>query len=89
MAVKMWQTIKVSYCQRADKEVSLEAELLYPDEHLPDQPPRIIAHRCAYGLQCNLNMESGCVWAGTHPTYDPFAEAQAVPKDKGKSKKPR
>jgi len=74
MSIRQWQTIKVSYCQRAGKEVSFEAEVVYPTEHLPDQPPRIVAHRCSYGLQCNLNGTPSCVWSGTNPAYDPFRE---------------
>jgi hypothetical protein len=70
----VWQTIKVSYCQRAGEEVSFEAEVIYPDELLPDQPPRIIAHRCSHGVACNLEGAPSCVWSGTNPAFDPFKE---------------
>jgi hypothetical protein len=76
MAVKTWQKIKVQYCQHAGGEVALEAEVLYPEEHLPDQGPRVVAHRCSRGLECGLLEEAACVWAGTNPTYDPFLEKQ-------------
>jgi hypothetical protein len=76
MAIKTWQTIKVQYCQHAESEVSLDAEVLYPEEHLPDQGPRIVAHRCSRGLECGLLEEPACVWAGTNPQYDPFSEKQ-------------
>jgi hypothetical protein len=72
MAQRTWQTIKVSYCQRIGKEVSFEAEVIYPDDLMPDQPPRVIAHRCEYGVQCNLEGTPSCIWAGTNPNYDPF-----------------
>jgi len=76
MAFKVWQTIKVQNCRHAGGEVALEAEVLYPEEHLPDQGPRIIAHRCSRGVDCSLLQEPACVWAGTNPAYDPFAEKQ-------------
>jgi len=72
MAEKVWQTIKVQHCVRVDREVTLEAQVIYPPEHLPDQPPQIVAHRCSFGLECNLMDKPTCVWAGTNPTYDPF-----------------
>jgi hypothetical protein len=72
MAVKTWETLKVQYCARAEAEVRLEAELVYPPESLPDQPPRILAHRCSNGLECNQSDRHGCVWCGTNPDYDPF-----------------
>jgi hypothetical protein len=76
MTSKAWQTIKVQYCQHAGGEVSLEAEVLYPGEHLPEQGPRIVAHRCSRGVECGLLSEASCVWAGTNPTFDPFQEKQ-------------
>jgi hypothetical protein len=76
MAVKTWQQIKVQYCRHAGGEVALEAEVLYPEEHLPDQGPRVVAHRCSRGLECGLLEEAACVWAGTNPNYDPFLEKQ-------------
>jgi hypothetical protein len=74
MAVKVWQTIKVQNCRHAGGNVSLEAEVLLPEEHIPDQSPRIVAHRCSRGVECGLMDEASCVWSGTNPTYDPFAE---------------
>lgn len=74
MAVKTWQTIKVRYCHHADAEVELEAQAVYPAEWLPDQPPRILAHRCSHAFACNLDGRPSCVWAGTNPAYDPFLE---------------
>lgn len=73
MTVKTWQTIKIQYCHHANAEVSLEAQLVYPAEWLPDQPPRVTAHRCSQGLRCNLDGRPSCIWAGTNPFYDPLA----------------
>jgi hypothetical protein len=74
MAVRSWQSMKTQYCGRADEEVSLEADMVFPSETLPDQPPRILAHRCSHAMICNQYNQAACVWAGTNPTYDPFAE---------------
>ena len=73
MMVKTWQTIKIQYCHHAGESVGLEAEVVYPPEWLPDQPPRIFAHRCSHGLACNLDGRPSCIWAGTNPTFDPFS----------------
>ena len=74
---KVWQTIKVQHCAHVGKEVSLEAEILYPADHMPEQGgPRVVAHRCSRGLECGLMEEAACVWAGTNPAYDPFSEKQ-------------
>jgi len=74
MANRSWQTIKVCYCQHVQAEVGLEAELVYPAEWLPDQPPRVLARRCSQGITCNLDGRPSCIWAGTNPTFDPFIE---------------
>ncbi len=77
MAVKTWQTIRLRYCEHAEAEVGLQAEVVYPSEILPDQPARVLAHRCSHAFACNLDNRPSCVWAGTNPLYDPFAEKQA------------
>lgn len=82
MAKKVWTVIKVQHCDHAGGEISLDAQVILPEEHLPDTPPRIVAHRCSQGEACGLMEEASCVWAGTNPTYDPFAEAPAKPRDK-------
>jgi hypothetical protein len=74
MAKKVWQEIKVKHCEHAEGEVALEAQVLYPDEHMPDTGPRVVAHRCSQGSECGLMKQASCVWAGTNPAYDPFAE---------------
>jgi hypothetical protein len=74
MAVKTWQTIKIRYCHHVKAQVGLEAELVYPAEFLPDQPARVLAHRCSHAFACNLDNRPSCIWAGTNPSFDPFAE---------------
>jgi hypothetical protein len=73
MAMITWETIKVQYCHHVSNEVSLEVQLVYPGDIMPDQPPRVLAHRCSRGIDCNFIDRPICVWAGTNPTYDPFA----------------
>jgi hypothetical protein len=74
MVDKKWEVIKVCYCQRVDQEVALEAEMIYAAEFLPDQPARILAHRCSEGMHCNQDDRSACMWAGTNPVFDPFLD---------------
>ena len=76
MAYRNWEIIKVTYCEHAGEEVALEAEIVYAPSNLPDQPPRIIAHRCSRGLACNSAGQPSCCWAGTNPGYDPFREKE-------------
>lgn len=77
MAVKNWQTIRLRYCEHAKAEVGLEAEVVYPtSDILPEQAPRVLAHRCTHAFACNLDNRPSCVWAGTNPLYDPFAEKE-------------
>jgi hypothetical protein len=73
MAIKSWETVKQQYCHHVCEDVCLEAEVVYPAEWLPDQPPRVLARRCSHGMMCNLDGRPSCVWAGTNPAYDPFA----------------
>lgn len=75
MAVKTWETLTIHYCHHAGTEVGFEAQLVYPSEILPDQPPRILAHRCTHAMACNLESRPSCMWAGTNPAYDPFSAA--------------
>ena len=55
MANKSWETVKLQYCHHACEDVCLEAEVVYPAEWLPDQPPRVLARRCSHGMNCNLD----------------------------------
>ncbi len=72
MAVKVWRTVKVNHCPHVRQEVTLEAQVVYPSDILPDGPPRVLAYRCSHGLWCNLVDKPSCIWAGTNPFYDPF-----------------
>jgi len=69
---RIWEISKICYCDRLQDQVALEVERVYPAENLPDQKPRLLAHRCSHGLLCNQNSNAACVWAGTNPNYDPF-----------------
>jgi hypothetical protein len=72
MAVMTWQTIKVCFCDHVKESVGLEAQVVFPADILPDQPPRVLAHRCSKGCECALDDRPACVWAGTNPLFDPF-----------------
>jgi hypothetical protein len=68
-----WNTIKTSVCDRIGEAVALEARVVYPTELLPDQPGRVVAHRCSLGFSCNAFDRPTCCWSGSWPGYDPFA----------------
>lgn len=72
MSHMRWEPIKQIRCDRVRQEVILEARVVYPAEIMPDQPPRVLAHRCSLGMRCNLFDKPACAWAGTLPGYDPF-----------------
>ncbi len=74
MSKRMWEVSKVCYCEHVNEQVALETEVVYPGEHLPDQPARVLAHRCSHGLSCNRDSRPACNWAGTNPGYDPFRQ---------------
>lgn len=74
MAHKTWQTIKIRFCDHVNQDVTLESEVVFPAEWLPEQPPRVLAHRCSRAIACNLDNRASCMWAGTNPAYDPFNE---------------
>lgn len=74
MATKTWKTVKTIYCHRLQQEVTLEVLVVYPPETLPEYNPQVIGHRCSDGLACNALEKPACMWAGTNPVYDPFAE---------------
>jgi hypothetical protein len=79
MSVKSWEPIKYCYCNHIQHNVALEVEMVYPAEWLPDQAPRVLAHRCSHALACNLDGRSSCIWSGTNPAIDPFIENLAPP----------
>lgn len=67
----VWKTVKSLRCDRIGVEVALEARVVYPPEFLPDQP-RILAHRCSMGIDCNAYDRPGCCWSGGWPASDPL-----------------
>lgn len=71
MTFRTWQVSKIKYCEHVRQEIALEAEVVYPAEHLPDQPPRVIARRCSNAMECNLYDKPGCAWCGTNPDHRP------------------
>jgi hypothetical protein len=73
MPIEAWEPIKKAHCDRIDEEVALEARVIYPAEFLPDQPGRILAHRCSQSISCSVLDRPTCCWAGSWPGYDPFA----------------
>jgi hypothetical protein len=72
MSEKVWQPIKVCFCEHVSQDVAFEAEVVFPADLLPDQAPRVIAHRCSHGMQCNQDGRPSCIWAGTNPLVNPF-----------------
>lgn len=74
MTQKRWETIKVRFCDHAECEVELQIETVPPPEYLPDQPARILSHRCSRGVECSMFKQPACRWAGTNPEFDPFEE---------------
>jgi len=72
MSERIWEISKSCFCDRLNQQVTLEVERVYPGEHLPDLEPRVLAHRCSNGLECNQSTKSACLWAATNPDYDPF-----------------
>ena len=71
MANKIWEPVKVRFCEHRQCQVALEVQAVYPSEILPDQGPRLSGHRCSMGISCNQERPS-CVWSGTNPGFDPF-----------------
>ncbi len=72
MAYRTWQVSKIEYCDHVGHEIALENQIVYPSEHLPDQPPRVVARRCSNALVCNGLEKPGCAWAGTQPDHHPI-----------------
>jgi len=70
MAEKIWVVEKSKYCEHVGHEILIENEILLPAEHLPEQPPRIVARRCSCALECNLMEHPACALCGTNPNLD-------------------
>ena len=67
MAQKKWQVEKVHYCEHVGQQVALEVQMVYPADHLPDQPAHVIAHRCSKALECNQLDKPVCSYCFTNP----------------------
>ncbi len=71
MAQKSWEVIKIRYCDHVGHEVSVETEMIYPADHLPDMP-RVVSHRCSDAKACNMVDKPSCAWCGTNPNHQPL-----------------
>jgi len=71
MAQKKWKVSKIRYCEHVGHEITLEAQVVYPSDQLPDQPPRVIANRCSNAMECNTMDKMVCAWCGTNPDVKP------------------
>lgn len=72
MAVRTWEVSKIKYCEYVGHEIALETEVVYPAEHLPEQLPRVVAHRCSNAIACNQLDKPVCIWCGTNPNHQPL-----------------
>lgn len=69
MAQKKWQIRKTIHCEYAGRDVVFETQIIIPSESLPDQPPRVIAHRCSNAIECNKIEKMTCALCGTNPNH--------------------
>jgi hypothetical protein len=72
MTTSTWHTSKNTFCEHVGHEITLETEIVYPAEHLPEQQPRVMAHRCSNAMVCNQFDKPACIWCGTNPDYIPL-----------------
>lgn len=72
MAIRTWEVSQIKYCEHVGHEIALETEVVYPAEHLPEQLPRVVAHRCSNAIACNQFDKPVCVWCGTNPDHQPL-----------------
>ena len=62
MATKVWETEKTCTCAYLGREVEMEAQVVYPADHLPDAP-RVVGHRCSMAAACDISDEPNCAYA--------------------------
>jgi len=74
MVDRNWESLQTCFCAHVGMDVDLEAEVIYPADHLNDQNPRVGAHRCSNILMCNQFSQDACIWAGTNSEVDPFKD---------------
>ena len=72
MAERAWHVSKIQFCEHIGHEIALETEVVYLAEHLPEQAPRILAHRCSNALACNQLDKMACTWSATNPDHYPL-----------------
>ncbi len=72
MTLKTWQVEKTQYCEHVGHEIALETEVVYPAEQLPEQAPRVLAHRCSNATECNMLDKPSCAYCGTNPNFLPL-----------------
>jgi len=70
MADKVWQVEQVKYCEHVGQNVEIESQVIYPADILPEQPPRVVAHRCSHSIECNLVEKPSCSLCGTNPDFN-------------------
>jgi hypothetical protein len=71
MTKQQWEVSMIRYCEHAGHRIALEVNVVYPPEHLPDQPPHVVARRCSNAIECNKLDKMNCAWCGTNPDYRP------------------
>jgi hypothetical protein len=72
MAISMWAQSQAVFCERAQEEVVLSEQRVFPQGLLRQGLEyRVQARRCSHALQCNLN-GLACRWAFTNPEVEPL-----------------
>ena len=62
MAWESWRTVKQTRCEIMDEEITLHSRLAFAADNLPDQPPRVLAHRCSSAEHCDHFDQPKCPW---------------------------
>jgi hypothetical protein len=72
MAIAIWAQSESVFCDRAQEEVVLSEQRVFPQGLLRQGLEyRVKARRCSHALQCNLSGPA-CRWAFTNPETDPL-----------------
>ncbi len=72
MAISVWTQLDRTWCQRAQEEVFLSEQRVFPEGLLRQAHEyRVDARRCSHALQCNLT-GLACRWAFTNPEVEPL-----------------
>jgi hypothetical protein len=62
MAWESWRAGKQTHCEVMDEKVTLQSRLAFAADNLPDQPPRVLAHRCSSAENCDHFDQNKCPW---------------------------